>query len=151
MKDTRERATALYDRIRRDGHIAASAKLASNIPDSELKSKTMAKVAIFLAGNGSIGDRGSGGIRKPLGYAVVLRTFINNLREDLEKDLAKVFTLHGYCQSLLRKPLDSRLGDGLTIDFRCLPGFASLIKTDWKYLNGEPVPQANRPCAVLEP
>jgi hypothetical protein len=61
-------------------------------------------------------------------------TFITNLRDDLEKDLgelAKVFTLHGYCQSLLHKPANSKLRDGLTSSFRCLPGLASLIKKDW--------------------
>src|ERR1700674_3174326 len=65
-------------------------------------------------------------------------TFINNLKDDLEPDLsglATVFTLHGYCQSLLRR--NAGLRDGLTGSFRCLPGMASLIKKDWKYLLGE--------------
>lgn len=68
-------------------------------------------------------------------------TFINNLKADLEQDLsdlAGVFTLHGYCQSLLRRRGDLR--GGITTDFRCLPGMASLIKNDWRYLKGEPVP-----------
>src|SRR4051812_39647179 len=45
-------------------------------------------------------------------------TFINNLKNDLEKDLgdlARVFTLHGYCQSLLRRSAD--LQGGLTASF----------------------------------
>jgi superfamily I DNA/RNA helicase len=69
-------------------------------------------------------------------------TFINNLKADLDKclsDLAKVFTLHGYCQSLLHR--HGALRAGLTLDFKCLPGLASLIKGDWKYLRGEPVAQ----------
>ena len=69
-------------------------------------------------------------------------TFINNLKDDLEKDLgdlAKVFTLHGYCQSLLRR--SAKLRGGLTASFRCLPGLASLIKKDWKYLNGTTAPK----------
>jgi superfamily I DNA/RNA helicase len=69
-------------------------------------------------------------------------TFINNLKDDLEEalfGLATVFTLHGYCQSLLHR--HGSLRRGLSGDFRCLPGLASLIKTDWKYLKGEPVPR----------
>ena len=68
-------------------------------------------------------------------------TFINNLKADLEEDLAdlaRVFTLHGYCQSLLRR--QENLRTGLTADFRCLPGMASLIKTDWTYLHGGTAP-----------
>lgn len=68
-------------------------------------------------------------------------TFINNLKDDLEKTLsddATVFTLHGYCQSLLHQ--NGKLRDGLSRDFRCLPGMASLIKKDWVFFNGEPPP-----------
>src|ERR1043166_8201464 len=42
-------------------------------------------------------------------------TFINALKGDLDRnlgDLAQVFTLHGYCQYLLRR--DANLRDGLT-------------------------------------
>jgi len=70
-------------------------------------------------------------------------TFINNLKDDLAHELAglaTVLTLHGYCQSLLHRPVNVSLRDGLTSSFRCLPGLASLIKKDWKYLRGEPVP-----------
>lgn len=68
-------------------------------------------------------------------------TFINNLKADLEKSLGKlasVFTLHGYCQSLLRGT--PALRDGLSKDFICLPGLASLVKKDWEYIKGEPSP-----------
>lgn len=71
----------------------------------------------------------------------VVLTFINNLKNDLEQDLAglaAVFTLHGYCQSLLHRPLSIR--GGLSSSFRCLPGMASLIKKDWEYLRGKPIP-----------
>jgi superfamily I DNA/RNA helicase len=64
-------------------------------------------------------------------------TFINNLRADLERslgDVASVFTLHGYCQSLLRR--DARLRNGLTQEFRCYPGLISLVKQDWEWLAG---------------
>jgi superfamily I DNA/RNA helicase len=69
-------------------------------------------------------------------------TFINNLKNDLEEslsDLACVFTLHGYSQSLLyRKP---GLRAGLTSEFRYLPGLASLIKADWEVLHGTTAPR----------
>jgi superfamily I DNA/RNA helicase len=68
-------------------------------------------------------------------------TFINNLKQDLEQSLsglAGVFTLHGYCQSLLRR--HSGLRKGLARDFRCLPGLASIIKSDWVYIHRETPP-----------
>jgi superfamily I DNA/RNA helicase len=69
-------------------------------------------------------------------------TFINNLKKDLEKslsDLASIYTLHGYCQGLLKRHSDLRAG--LTKDFLCFPGLASLIKIDWEYLKNELAPQ----------
>jgi superfamily I DNA/RNA helicase len=69
-------------------------------------------------------------------------TFINNLKKDLEKslsDLASIYTLHGYCQGLLKRHSDLRAG--LTGDFLCFPGLASLIKFDWEYLKNQPAPQ----------
>ena len=69
-------------------------------------------------------------------------TFINNLKNDLEKslsDLASIYTLHGYCQGLLKRRSDLRAG--LTKDFLCFPGLRSLIKGDWEYLKNEPAPQ----------
>src|SRR5438034_2357123 len=69
-------------------------------------------------------------------------TFINNLKNDLQKglsDLASIYTLHGYCQGLLKRHSDLRAG--LAKDFLCFPGLASLIKIDWEYLKNEPAPQ----------
>lgn len=69
-------------------------------------------------------------------------TFLNNLKIDLERNLshlARVYTLHGYCQLLLKRHSDLR--NGLTDDFLCFPRMASLIKTDWEYLREEPSPQ----------
>src|ERR1700730_2083349 len=70
---------------------------------------------------------------EPDGHLVL--TFINNLKGDLDRnlgDLSRVFTLHGDCQHLLRR--SAALRDGLTANFRCYPGLASLIKTDWEWL-----------------
>ena len=69
-------------------------------------------------------------------------TFINNLKNDLGKslsDLASIYTLHGYCQGLLKRHSDLRRV--LTGDFLCFPGLASLIKIDWEYLKNETAPQ----------
>lgn len=63
-------------------------------------------------------------------------TFINELKNDLEADLfglARVGTLHGYCYGLLKTQAAIRAG--LTADFECLPGFASLVKSDWRCVN----------------
>jgi hypothetical protein len=49
-----------------------------------------------------------------------------------------VFTLHGYCQQLLHRQKELR--GGLSADFRCYPGLASLIKQDWEYLRGSKAP-----------
>jgi len=68
-------------------------------------------------------------------------TFIKNLKADLERnlaDLASVYTLHGYCQSLLHR--HPALRGGLTSRFRCLPSLASLIMDDWTYLRDGPAP-----------
>jgi superfamily I DNA/RNA helicase len=68
-------------------------------------------------------------------------TFINNLKDDLERglgDLARVFTLHGYCQYLLHR--DTTLRGGLTDGFRCYPGLVSIIKRDWTWLQGSEAP-----------
>src|SRR5437762_361743 len=62
-------------------------------------------------------------------------TFINSLKDDLETQLseyAKVFTLHGYCFGLLHRR--EKLRDGLSSEFRCQPGLASLIRADWNYI-----------------
>jgi superfamily I DNA/RNA helicase len=68
-------------------------------------------------------------------------TFINNLKNDLERslgDVTGVFTLHGYCQYLLHR--DANLRRGLTEGFRCYPGLVSLIKRDWTWLEGSAAP-----------
>ena len=69
-------------------------------------------------------------------------TFIKDLKTDLERslgDVAKVFTLHGYCQHLLHR--HESLRNGLSADFRCYPGLASLIKNDWEWLMESKVPK----------
>lgn len=73
--------------------------------------------------------------------ARLVLTFITNLKADLERslgDLASVATLHGYCQSLLRRHAELR--DGMTADFTCHPQLTSLIKQDWQWLNESAAP-----------
>jgi superfamily I DNA/RNA helicase len=68
----------------------------------------------------------------------LILTFINNLKADLDRslgDVAEVFTLHGYCQHLLHRYAGLR--KGLTADFVCYPGLASLIKKDWQWLENK--------------
>jgi superfamily I DNA/RNA helicase len=68
-------------------------------------------------------------------------TFINTLKGDLDRNLgdsSRVFTLHGYCQSLLRR--SPKLRNGLSENFRCYPGLRHLIPLDWKYLRGTAPP-----------
>lgn len=68
-------------------------------------------------------------------------TFINNLKDGLERDLAglaNIHTLHGYCQSLLHKYQELRAG--LTAEFVCLPSLVRLIESDWNFLCDGPVP-----------
>src|SRR5262249_11214931 len=80
----------------------------------------------------------AGGERK---QRVVL-TFINNLKGDLDRNLgdaSDVFTLHGYCQHLLRAY--AVLRSGLAPKFRCYPGLASLIKMDWEWLRDTAAPR----------
>ena len=62
-------------------------------------------------------------------------TFINNLRDDLEKELsglAEVSTIHSYCLGLLRPDTAHRAR--LSSSFRCCPGLRSLIKEDWQHI-----------------
>jgi superfamily I DNA/RNA helicase len=69
-------------------------------------------------------------------------TFINALKGDLDRslgDVSQVFTLHGYCQYLLRR--NAKFRDGLTANFRCYPGLVSLIKTDWEWLEESDAPR----------
>lgn len=72
----------------------------------------------------------------------IVLTFINNLKDDLEADLAglaEVFTLHSYCLGLLHR--DTALRAPLSSDFRCCPGLASLIAQDWKLIQKCEAPQ----------
>jgi superfamily I DNA/RNA helicase len=69
-------------------------------------------------------------------------TFINALKDDLDRNLgdaSEVFTLHGYCQHLLRR--NANLRSGLSANFRCYPGLVSLIKIDWRWLKGSDAPR----------
>jgi superfamily I DNA/RNA helicase len=68
-------------------------------------------------------------------------TFINTLKSDLEaqlSDLARVFTLHGYCFGLLHHK--EKLRDGLSPEFRCLPGLVHLIRSDWTHIRKSEAP-----------
>ena len=79
-----------------------------------------------------------GGRRKD--YLVL--TFINNLEDELEKDLgdiSKVYTFHGYCHYLLRKYANLRFG--LLSNFKYYPPLIELIKSDWITLNSNSAPQ----------
>jgi superfamily I DNA/RNA helicase len=69
-------------------------------------------------------------------------TFIKNLKEDLDRSLgetASVYTLHAYCQLLLRRHAELR--DGMTADFICHPGLTGMVKQDWQWLNEEAPPK----------
>jgi superfamily I DNA/RNA helicase len=69
-------------------------------------------------------------------------TFIGVLKADLEQSLgemARVSTLHGYCQYLLHN--DPELRGGLSGDFICYPGLRSIIKFDWMWLREIGAPQ----------
>jgi ATP-dependent DNA helicase UvrD/PcrA len=63
-------------------------------------------------------------------------TFINTLKDDLERNLedaSRVFTLHGYCQYILRH--NESLRSGLSAQFRCYPGLRRLIPQDWVFIH----------------
>lgn len=65
----------------------------------------------------------------------IVLTFINALRGDLDRNLgeaSQVFTLHSYCQYLLRR--QEHLRNGLSAGFRCYPGLRHLIPQDWEWL-----------------
>ena len=71
----------------------------------------------------------------------LILTFINTLKNDLERnlgDLSQVFTLHGYCQSSLRR--SKKLRNGLSESFRCYPGLRRILPHDWVFLRGTPAP-----------
>jgi superfamily I DNA/RNA helicase len=78
-------------------------------------------------------------------------TFINSLKGDLEAQLseyARVFTLHGYCFGLLHRK--ETLREGLSCEFRCQPGLASLIRTDWTYIHQSEAPHFVRQMRELQ-
>lgn len=78
-------------------------------------------------------------------------TFINNLKADLDRSLgemATVSTLHGYCQGLLHR--NKSLRNGLSADFRCFPGLVSIIKNDWRWINGSEAPEFVKLMRILE-
>lgn len=79
-------------------------------------------------------------------------TFINSLKDDLETQLseyAKVFTLHGYCFGLLHRK--QKLSDGLSSEFSCQPGLASLIRSDWTYIQDSEAPHFILQMRELQP
>ena len=95
--------------------------------------KTTLFKALLKASRGEVDDR-------------LVLTFINSLKSDLEaqlSDLAKVFTLHGYCLGVLYSK--EKLRNGLSSKFRCQPGLASIIRSDWKIIH-----QSEAPHFVLQ-
>ena len=94
--------------------------------DRILQSSSRKKLVVAGPGTGkttlfrALLEAASGGQKTRL-----VLTFINNLKSDLEKslsELASIYTLHGYCQWLLKRRSDLRAG--LTEDFLCFPGLA---------------------------
>ena len=90
--------------------------------------KTTLFKTLLKASRGEVDDR-------------LVLTFINSLKSDLEAQLsgyARVFTLHGYCLGVLHSK--ERLRHGLSSKFRCQPGLASLIRSDWEYIHRSEIP-----------
>jgi superfamily I DNA/RNA helicase len=72
-------------------------------------------------------------------------TFLGVLKKDLEQKLesmAKIFTLHGYCNYLLKK--FPQLCEGITSCFFVLPALPEIIKEDWEILAGSDAPDFNK-------
>lgn len=72
----------------------------------------------------------------------IVLTFINNLKDDLEDELAglaEVFTLHSFCFGLLHR--NAALRASLSRNFRCYPGLASLIAQDWEFIEKSGAPK----------
>ncbi|HVZ76165.1 MAG TPA: UvrD-helicase domain-containing protein [Candidatus Paceibacterota bacterium] len=110
--------------------------------DKALESTSAKKLVVAGPGSGKtylfkkLLERAGGGADDRL-----VLTFVNSLKEDLERSLgdsAKVFTLHGYSQSLLHR--DANLRGGLSTDFICYPGLRSFISEDWEILRGGAAP-----------
>lgn len=71
----------------------------------------------------------------------IVLTFINNLKNDLERDLAglaQTYTLHSFCLGLLYR--DPALRVGLSSDFRVCPGLARIIAHDWELIEESEAP-----------
>lgn len=69
------------------------------------------------------------------GDCQLVLTFINNLKDEFERSvgtLARVFTFHGYCRSLLHRLPALRVG--LSDRFRYFPPLKTLIESDWQLL-----------------
>ncbi len=78
-------------------------------------------------------------------------TFINSLKDDLETQLSEyaiVATLHGYCFGLLHRK--EKLRNGLSSEFTCQPGLASLIRSDWTHINDSEPPHFIRQMRELQ-
>jgi len=81
----------------------------------------------------------------------IVLTFLNNLRNDLARDLeglAGVYTLHSYCLGLLYD--NTTLRGSLSPHFRPCPGLSRFISDDWQLLNGSPAPNFLREMRNLE-
>lgn len=73
--------------------------------------------------------------------ALVL-TFINNLKDDLARDLgavSQVYTFHGYCRRLLHQ--NPRIRGHLTEAFHYFSPLPKLIRRDWEITRGGEVPK----------
>lgn len=69
-------------------------------------------------------------------------TFINNLEEELKKELegiAKVHTFHGYCHYLLARYRNLRRG--LNDNFRYYPPLIEIVKRDWEIVRDDSCPR----------
>lgn len=70
-------------------------------------------------------------------------TFINILKNDLDLSLghlARVFTFHGLCRSLLHRHPDIRT-PALTDNFTYFPPLLKVIKSDWTFIRGGSAPK----------
>lgn len=73
----------------------------------------------------------------------LVATFLGGLKKDLEKDLgdlARVYTFHGYCFSLLRSNPNVRATAGVTEAIHYAPRIGQLVKSDWRIINSGAAP-----------
>lgn len=78
-------------------------------------------------------------------------TFINNLEDELKKELeglAKVYTFHGYCLALLLKY--SNLRYGLKKKFYYYPPLVKLVQRDWEIIKKNASPHFYRMMRDLQ-